>query len=119
RERARVRVSVRDYADVRRWTGGEALGRRFRRGAEAAGADVYPACYALDDQGGLARVGVPQSIGPAFRVADVVPELRALAAHITFSRHEGLLVRTVVSVPQCSTTHIPSPLMGEIGRAHV
>jgi hypothetical protein len=55
---------------------------RFILGAEAPGAQVKVLRLAIDEDGGGMDVSYPAPIGMAFGVADVLTELRGLAAYI-------------------------------------
>src|SRR5438105_2470072 len=68
---------------------------RFVLTAQAARADTHAARHAVHVDGGVVQVGLeaPRGLGrtafplAAVVVADVAPERRPLAAHVTFSRH--------------------------------
>ena len=56
----------------------------FLHGADSLGADLQGDLLAIDDQGLLLQVRLPDLLGVALREADVVAVLLALAGNFTF-----------------------------------
>jgi hypothetical protein len=57
------------------------------QGAQATCADMHPTRLPINHQGHLLNIGRPLPVRRHLRVADIVPELRALAADLT-ARHD-------------------------------
>ena len=62
---------------------------------KASGANVGPADLALLLDAHLLKIGVEAALGDPVGVADVMPELRALAAYSAYPGHGLLLQRWV------------------------
>ena len=59
---------------------------RLQLRAQAAGADPHSPHLTVDHHPGLLNIRRPGPVCPALGVADIVPELGALATYLTFAR---------------------------------
>ena len=60
-------------------------------GSKAAGADVHSLLSAAYVHSNLLDIGIPDSVGSSMRMADVISEMSAFAADITFRHLKHLL----------------------------